>query len=141
MKRFEQFSSNLDVLHKARDEDLENTFILSGIIDKFFIQFDLGWKLFKDLLRHEGRSEASTGSPREIIKAAYKVYDFMDEETWLLMLAERNNMAHLYDEEAAKNLVKHILDDYIQEFEKMRTSLLKKYGKAFLLGNQASFHK
>lgn len=132
MKRFEQFSSNLDVLNKAPNEDLENTFILSGIIDKFFIQFDLGWKLFKDLLRHEGRSEASTGSPREIIKAAYKVYDFMDEETWLLMLAERNNLAHLYDEEAAKVLVKHILDDYIKEFKKIRTSLLKKYGEGFI---------
>lgn len=134
MKRFEQFSSNLDVLSKARDEDLENTFIISGIIDKFFIQFDLGWKLFKDLLRHEGRSEASTGSPREIIKAAYKVYDFMDEETWIGMLAERNNMAHLYDEEAAKVLVKHILDDYIKEFEKIRTSLIKRYGEGLLRG-------
>lgn len=66
------------------------------------------------------------------MKAAYKVYDFMNEETWLLMLAERNNMAHLYDKEAAKTLVKHILDDYIQEFEKMRTSLLKKYGECII---------
>ena len=136
MKRFEQFSSNLDVLSKARDEDLENTFIISGIIDKFFIQFDLGWKLFKDLLRHEGRSEASTGSPREIIKAAYKVYDFMDEETWIGMLAERNNLAHLYDEEAAKVLVKHILDDYIKEFEKIRASLLRRYGEGLLRGEE-----
>ncbi len=132
MKRHEQFSSNLDILNKAYEEDLENTFILSGIIDKFFIQFDLAWKLFKDLLRHEGRSEAATGSPREIIKAAYKVYDFMDEETWLLMLAERNNMAHLYDEDAAKDLVNHILDDYIKEFEKIRTSLLKKNGEGII---------
>lgn len=66
------------------------------------------------------------------MKAAYKIYDFMNEETWLLMLAERNNMAHLYDEEAAKTLVKHILDDYIQEFEKMRTFLLKKYGESII---------
>ena len=77
MKRYEQFSSHLDVLKKAKAEDLENTFIISGIIDKYFIQFELGWKLFKDLLRYEGRPEAATGSPREIIKAAYKVYDFL----------------------------------------------------------------
>ena len=133
MKRFEQFSSHLDVLKKANAEDLKNTFIISGIIDKYFIQFELGWKLFKDLLRYEGRNEAATGSPREIIKVAYKVYDFMDEEKWLQMLSERNNMAHLYDEEAAKTLVKHILNDYINEFEVVRGSLLKRYGHEFLV--------
>ena len=82
MKRFEQFSSHLEVLKGASSEDLNNTFIISGIIDKYFIQFELGWKLFKDLLRHEGRTDAGTGSPREIIKTAYKVYDFIDEEKW-----------------------------------------------------------
>ena len=34
------------------------------------------------MLRHEGRTDAGTGSPREIIKTAYKVYDFLDEEKW-----------------------------------------------------------
>ncbi|MCR5701991.1 MAG: HI0074 family nucleotidyltransferase substrate-binding subunit [Lachnospiraceae bacterium] len=133
MKRYEQFSSHLDVLKKANEEDLDNTFIVSGIIDKFFIQFELGWKLFKDLLRYEGRSEAATGSPREVIKGAYKVYDFMSEELWLEMLAERNNSAHLYDEEAAKTLVRHILEDYIDVFETTKKSLIKKYGEDFLL--------
>lgn len=134
MKRYEQFSSHLDVLKNAKNEDINNTFIVSGIIDKFFIQFELGWKLFKDLLRYEGRSEAATGSPRDIIKAAYKVYDSMDEETWLFMLSERNNLAHLYDEDAATTLVEHILDMYIEEFEALRKALIKRYGEDFLLG-------
>ena len=134
MKRYEQFSSHLDILKKANEEDIENTFIVSGIIDKFFLQFELGWKLFKDLLRYEGRNEATTGSPREVIKAAYKVFDFMNEETWLQMLTERNNMAHLYDEEAAKVLVSHILGGYIDEFEVTKKALIKKYGEDFLLG-------
>lgn len=134
MKRYEQFSSHLDVLKNAKNEDIENTFIVSGIIDKFFVQFELGWKLFKDLLRYEGRSEVATGSPRDIIKAAYKVYDSMDEETWLLMLSERNNLAHLYDEDAAITLVEHILNMYIGEFEVLRKALIKRYGEDFLLG-------
>ena len=45
MKKFENYKSNLTVLSKAYDEDLENEFILSGIIDKFFIQFELSWKV------------------------------------------------------------------------------------------------
>ena len=133
MKRFEQYSSHLEVLKGATNEDLNNTFIISGIIDKYFIQFELGWKLFKDLLRQEGRSDAGTGSPREIIKIAYKVYDFLDEEKWLNMLAESNNMAHLYDEAEAKVLVDHILNEYIDEFESVRVSLINRYGEAYLM--------
>ena len=47
MKKFENFLSNLEVLSQADREDLENEFIVSGIIDKFFIQFELAWKVLK----------------------------------------------------------------------------------------------
>lgn len=47
MKKFNDYVSNLHVLEKAEHEDLENEFIVSGIIDKFFIQFELGWKVLK----------------------------------------------------------------------------------------------
>ena len=127
MKKFDQFCSYLEVLKTAKDEDLKNTFIVSGIIDKFFVQFELGWKVLKEFLRYEGRIEASSGSPREIIKAAYKAYDFLDKELWLKMLAERNNMAHLYDEAAANELCHHIIEDYTIAFEAMKTGLQKLY--------------
>lgn len=55
MKKFEHFSKHLAVLKRAPEEDLENEFIISGIIDKFFIQFELGWKLLKELLTDEGK--------------------------------------------------------------------------------------
>ena len=44
MKKFDNFISNLNVLEKAENEDLENEFVISGIIDKFFIQFELSMK-------------------------------------------------------------------------------------------------
>ena len=49
MKKFDHFKSNLKILEKADKEDLTNEFILGGIIDKFFIQFELGWKVLKEL--------------------------------------------------------------------------------------------
>ena len=79
MKKFDNFSSNLDVLLRADKEDLDNEFIISGIIDKFFVQFELSWKVLKELLRYEGKAVAATGSPRAIIKAAFSVYNFLDE--------------------------------------------------------------
>jgi len=109
-------------------EDLENEFIISGIIDKFYIQFELAWKVLKELLRYEGDSIANTGSPREIIKASYAVYEFIDEDIWLSMLRERNNMTHIYDGNEAKELVRNILDKYIPTFCLMKEEIQSRYG-------------
>ena len=83
MKKFENYRSNLAVLSKADQEDLNNSFIISGIIDKFSLQFELAWKVLKELLRYEGSSAAGSGSPREILKAAYGVFDFLEESAFL----------------------------------------------------------
>ena len=129
MKRFEQYQRHLEVLKRADQEDLENEFIVSGIIDKFFIQFELGWKVLKQLLQYEGRDISRSGSPRDIIKAAYVCFDFLDEELWLCMLKERNNTTHIYQEEAARELVQQILECYIEEFVHMGTAIQSQYGE------------
>lgn len=128
MKKFDNFNSNLEVLKRAGEEDIDNEFIISGIIDKFFIQFELSWKVLKELLRYEGSREARLGSPREILKTAYSVYDFINEDVWIEMLKSRNDMTHIYDGEAAKRLVNIILKKYIPEFLRMQTGILERYG-------------
>lgn len=129
MKKFENFVANLEVLKRAKDEDLTNEFIISGIIDKFFLQFELSWKVLKELLSYEGRSVAKSGSPREILKAAYATYDYIDEDIWLEMLRARNDMTHIYNGEAAQQMVKVILEKYIPVFVEMRERIEKDYGK------------
>lgn len=129
MKKFENFVANLEVLKRAKDEDLTNEFIISGIIDKFFLQFELSWKVLKELLSYEGRSMAKSGSPREILKAAYATYDYIDEDIWLEMLRARNDMTHIYNGEAARQMVKVILEKYIPVFVEMRERIEKDYGK------------
>ncbi len=81
----------------------------------------------KELLRYEGKSSANSGSPREILKAAYEVYDFIDEDVWLDMLKSRNDMTHIYDGESAKRLVNDILYRFIPEFVKLRENIEKQY--------------
>lgn len=127
MKRYDEYSRHLEVLKRAPQEDLTNEFIISGIVDKFFIQFELGWKVLKGLLSYEGNIAGTTGSPREVIKASYSCFDFLDESVWLLMLRERNDSAHIYDENAAKKLVQKILHEYIHAFEKMRLGIMETY--------------
>lgn len=127
MKKFDQYSRHLQVLCRAEQEDITNEFIISGIIDKFYIQFELGWKVLKELLRYEGANQAATGSPREIIKTAYAYFDFIEESIWLEMLRDRNDTTHIYNEEAAQQLVKKILHRYIGVFVTLEQHIRERY--------------
>ena len=55
MKKFDNYRKNLAVLRRSDQQDLSNEFVISGIIDKFSIQFELGWKILKKLLTYGGR--------------------------------------------------------------------------------------
>lgn len=127
MKKFENFKENLKVLKEAGKQDLENEFVTGGIINKFYIQFELSWKVLKELLVYEGVTEAANGSPREIIKAAYRTYDFINEEIWLSMLSERNSTSHVYDKKAAKTLVEKIISKYIDTFVDLEKHIEERY--------------
>lgn len=128
MKKFDNYVSHLRVLERADKESMDNEFIISGIIDKFSIQFELGWKVLKQLLAYEGSKASATGSPRGIIKEAYAIYPFFHGEVWLDMLRDRNDMTHIYDGNAAKELVNRILDIYIPQFQMLETELVCQYG-------------
>lgn len=132
MKKFDQYARHLQVLRRAEQEDITNEFIVSGIIDKFYIQFELGWKVLKELLRYEGANQAATGSPREIIKTAYAYYDFIEESVWLEMLRERNDTTHIYNEDAAQQLVAKILHKYVAVFVTLEQQIRARYGNEVL---------
>ncbi len=131
MTKYENYASNLNVLRRAPEQDLENEFIQGGIIDKFTMQFELAWKLLKNTLDYEGQL-SGVSSPRGVIKAAYAAYDFIDEETWLEMLDDRNQAQHVYDSEQAERLVGIIPDSYIGEFDALLESLEVHYGPEVL---------
>lgn len=128
MKKYENYAKHMEVLARSSQQDLENEFIVSGIIDKFFIQFELGWKLLKELLKYEGKTVGASGSPREVIKGAYACFDFLEEDIWLSMLKSRNDLAHIYDEEQAQRLLKTILEIYIPELGRLLAGIRKRYG-------------
>lgn len=128
MKKYENYHRTLDVLEHAPEQDLANEFVQGGIIDKFFLQFELGWKLLKALLAYEGAPISASGSPRDIIKASYQYFDFVAEGTWLAMLRDRNNTAHVYDETKALELVQRVLDTYLPEFERLDKGIVVRYG-------------
>lgn len=128
MRRFDAYQSALAVLVTAPEQDLSNEFVQGGIVDKFSLQFELGWKMLKDLLRYEGDVTAASGSPRTVIKTAYQYFDFIDEEAWLCMLRDRNNIMHVYDAGEMAHLLDRILNRYISVFKRLEEAVLTQYG-------------
>lgn len=132
MKKYENYRSALESLRKAPEQDLDNEFVQSGVIDKFELQFELGWKLFKALLAYEGDPVSASGSPRDVLKTAFQYYRFMDETLWLRMLRDRNDSAHIYDADRARRLVDSIIALYIPEFDRVDEGLIGRYGRLLL---------
>lgn len=127
MKKYDNYAAQLAVLERAKDEDLSNEFVMSGVTNKFALQFELAWKLLKETLAYEGVAAATSGSPREILKAAFVAYDFIDGDLWLEMLKARNDLSHIYDGDAACAMVDRIVKAYTPEFRALKTGLDELY--------------
>lgn len=128
MKKYENYARALDAFTDAPEQDLTNEYVQNGVINKFSLQFELSWKLLKALLAYEGDTIAASGSPRDILKAAYRYYNFIDEDTWLSMLRDRNQISHIYDSNKALELIDAIINRYLPEFIGLKANLDERYG-------------
>lgn len=115
-RRFLSFCNSLDALSEARQRDLSDSFVLSGTSAKFSITFDLAWKVMKDILvQYYAITGFVTGSPREVLREAYKAILISDDD-WMEMLKVRNELAHDYDCEIVKTHCDKIVKTYIDLF-------------------------
>lgn len=97
-----------------------------GIVGEFNLTFELAWKALQGVLRLHGVDEAQTGSPKEILQLDYRMGFVKDAQVWLLMLKKRNVAAHIYDEDAADELLSLIKDQFIVAFEVLEKTLQEK---------------
>lgn len=89
MKTFTLFSERLTDFSKIEKENLQDSFVLHGIIHWFDDEFDLGLQVFRDYLAKKEPELAIKLTPRELVLEAYERYLFVDEDTWLAMLKDR----------------------------------------------------
>lgn len=121
IRRFESFQNSLDSLAEARERDLSDSFVLSGISAKFSITFDLAWKVMKDILvQYYAITGFVTGSPREVLKQSFQAKLITGDE-WIDMLKIRNQLAHDYDGVIVKEHCQTIIHLYIDKLYDFKT--------------------
>lgn len=124
MKKYENFCRALENLQDIYQYDEPyNNVILSGLVALYEICFEQAWKAMKEIMISEGIRDAETGSPKMIIKSAYKTGIITDESLWLAALISRNNVAHSYNQAIALDIVRATKERYVKMFMELQNAL------------------
>ena len=114
--RFHSFCRSLSNLQKSKLADPKADFVLEGTIQNYNLTFDLSWKVMKDILvQYYAITGFVTGSPREVLREAFKA-NLISDEAWMEMLKVRNELTHDYDCEIVKTHCDAIVKKYIDLF-------------------------
>ena len=97
-RRFTSFCNSLDALSEAKNRDFSDSFVLSGTSAKYY-----------------AITGFVTGSPREVLREAFKA-NLISDEAWMEMLKVRNELTHDYDCEIVKTHCDAIVKKYIDLF-------------------------
>ncbi|MEF2953559.1 MAG: HI0074 family nucleotidyltransferase substrate-binding subunit [Blautia sp.] len=117
MKKYENFCAALNNMKEIyKYEPPYNTVVLTGLVGLYELSFEQSWKMMKEILENHGFEEGATGSPKIILKTAYKAGMIKDEKLWLSALQERNNVAHSYNEKIAMDIVTKAKNDFYRMF-------------------------
>jgi nucleotidyltransferase substrate binding protein (TIGR01987 family) len=96
----EPFASALTRLREALAQP-KTEWTRDASIQRFEFTFELAWKTITRLARREG---IECASPRQALRAAFKLGWVEDDDLWLDMLEDRNLASHTYNEELAEQL-------------------------------------
>ncbi len=93
-----------------------------GVIQRFEFSFELLWKTLKIFLEDKG---VDGKTPKDSLKAAFRIGLIDDEEAFLDMLKDRNKMSHLYDEKESKKIFRRIKKSHLPAILKVLDRLEK----------------
>ena len=117
MKKYENFCSSLGNMKDIYNykEPYDNV-VLTGVGGLYEITFEQIVKMMKEILQNHGYEEGATGSPKIILKTAYKAGMIKDEELWLRALQARNNVTHSYNQKIALSIVSEAKTEFYKMF-------------------------
>ena len=114
-----QLNNAVKTAGKRALNDLER----QGLIQSFEFTHELAWNVMKDYFYYQGNVEIR-GS-RDATREAFKYDLIRNGDVWMDMIASRNKTTHTYDEATAKEIVDHILKDYISLFNDFGRTMTK----------------
>lgn len=124
MKKYENFCASLKNMKEIFDyEEPYNTVVLTGLVGLYEICFEQSWKMMKEILEIHGYEEGAIGSPKIILRTAYKAGMIKDEENWLRALQERNNVTHSYNEKIALGIVRQAKSTFYDLFVQLKREI------------------
>lgn len=126
MKKYDNFKAalkNLKVIYSYHEP--YGTVEITGIVGLYEICFEQAWKAMKEILESNGYAEGATGSPKTILKTAFRAGMIQDERLWLDALVSRNNVAHAYNEAIALDIVNLTKERYYDMFLQLEQTIEK----------------
>ena len=121
MKKYENFCSSLGNMKDIYNyEEPYDNVVLTGLVGLYEITFEQSWKMMKEILQNHGYEEGATGSPKIILKTAYKAGMIKDEELWLRALQARNNVTHSYNQKIALSIVSEAKTEFYKMFVELK---------------------
>lgn len=124
MRKFDCFCRALDNLQEIESRRPPYDIItLTGLVGLYQICFEQSWKAIKEVMENEGITAAATGSPRAILKEAYRAGIIADETLWLSALTARNHTSHAYNEAVALEIVEQTRTAFLPMFQSLRRTL------------------
>ena len=121
MKKYENFCSSLGNMKDIYNyEEPYDNVVLTGVVGLYEITFEQSWKMMKEILQNHGYEEGATGSPKIILKTAYKAGMIKDEELWLRALQARNNVTHSYNQKIALGIVSEAKNEFYKMFVELK---------------------
>jgi nucleotidyltransferase substrate binding protein (TIGR01987 family) len=104
--------SDAAALAAERDlTDLEQ----QGLIQAFEFTHELAWNVLKDYLQDQGFVDLK--GPKDATRTAFKNGLIEDGDTWMTMIASRNQTSHTYNEDLADEITTLILTRYVPAYE------------------------
>ena len=126
MRKYENFCNALSNMKDIYNyEEPYDNVVITGLVGLYEICFEQSWKMMKEILEIHGYAEGATGSPRTILKTAYKAGMLDDEELWMAALISRNNVAHAYNEAIAMDIIRQTKDKYYEMFVQLEQTIEK----------------
>lgn len=124
MKKYENFCVSLENMKDIYNyEEPYDNVVLTGLVGLYEITFEQSWKMMKEILEIHGFAEGATGSPKMILRTAYKAGMIKDEELWLSALQERNNVTHSYNRKIAMGIITQTKQKFYKMFCELKEEI------------------